>query len=225
MARILYLHGSGHTHASFANQVRAFPDTEALALPGHPDGEPLGTVAELADWLDARITAAAAGPTVVCGNSLGAAIALTTALSHPASVAGLILIGGGARLRVGGQIFEMIDEGWPGCIETLVDLSVDASCPTDLRRQLADMHRVIGQNTTRTDYAACNAFDAMDRVRGLSLPTLIIVGANDRMTPPKYSTFLHESIAGSELVIVDRAGHLPHLEQPSAVNTAIANWL
>lgn len=225
MARILYLHGSGHTPASFANQVVAFTGTEALALPGHPDGEPLDTVDELADWLNGRITAASAGPAVVCGNSLGAAVALTAALSHPTAVTGLILIGGGARLRVGGQIFEMIDEGWPACIDSLVDLSVDAGCPSELRGQLADMHRIVGQSATRTDYAACNAFDVMDRVRDISVPTLIIVGANDRMTPPKYSTFLHESIAGSELVVIDRAGHLPHLEQPAAVNTAIRNWL
>src|SRR5450432_664865 len=138
MARILYLHGSGHTAESFASQTLAFAGSQALALPGHPTGAPLDTVAELAHWLAGEIAAPAGEPAVICGNSLGAAVALETALSHPAQVAGLILIGGGARLRVGGQFFEMIDEDWPGCIDALVDLSVDAGCPDDLRRRLAD---------------------------------------------------------------------------------------
>lgn len=225
MARILYLHGSGHTAEVFADQVLAFAGSEALVLPGHPAGVALDTVSELADWLAGDVTARSGEPAVICGNSLGAAVALEMSLSHPAQTAGLILIGGGARLRVGGQIFEMIDNDWPACIDQLVDISVDAGCPAALRQRLADMHDLVGQNTTRTDYAACNAFDVMDRVRGIAMPTLIIVGANDRMTPPKYSKFLHESIAGSKLVVIDGAGHLPHLEQPAAVNAAITGWL
>jgi pimeloyl-ACP methyl ester carboxylesterase len=224
MARILYLHGSGHTRASFDGQTAAFPDSESLALPGHPVGEALASVPELAAWLDADVEKRASGPAVICGNSLGAAVALQTALTYPERVAGLILIGGGARLRVGNQIFEMIDNRWPECIGELVDLSVDELCPQELRRRLLDMHTIVGRRSTRTDYAACNAFDVMDRVGEVSTPVLILVGASDRMTPPKYATFLHQALAGSELAVIDNAGHLPHLEQTSLVNDAIARW-
>jgi pimeloyl-ACP methyl ester carboxylesterase len=224
MARILYLHGSGHTRESFAGQTAAIPDSESLAMPGHPDGEALESVSKLAAWLDAEVEKRASGPAVICGNSLGAAVALQTALTYPARVAGLILIGGGARLRVGSQVFEMVDQRWPDCIGELVDLSVDGRCPPLLRRRLHDMHQVVGQRSTRTDYAACNAFDVMDRVGSVSAPALILVGANDRMTPPKYATFLHQALAGSELVVIDDAGHLPHLEQTRIMNDAIARW-
>lgn len=224
MAQILYLHGSGHTPQSFALQAAAFAGSESLALPGHPAGEPLRTVDELAGWLDGEIIARSDAPAVICGNSLGAAVALQTALTYPARVAGLILIGAGARLRVASQVFEMIDRRWPECIDELVDLSVDQACPPDLRQRLRAMHLAVGQHTTGADYAACNAFDVMDRVRGIGAPTLIIVGSNDRMTPTKYATFLQEAIAGSELAVVGGAGHLPHLEQPTIVNGAIADW-
>jgi pimeloyl-ACP methyl ester carboxylesterase len=224
MAQILYLHGSGHTLDSFAGQMAAIPRSDSLAMPGHPDGEPLASVAELAAWLADGITRRASGPAVICGNSLGAAVALQTALTHPGEVAGLILIGGGARLRVGSQIFEMIDQRWPACIDELVGFSVDEKCQQPLRRRLHDMHLVVGQRATRLDYAACNAFDVMESVGSIAAPTLILVGANDRMTPPKYSTFLHEAIAGSELAVIDGAGHLPHLEQPTIVNDAILRW-
>jgi pimeloyl-ACP methyl ester carboxylesterase len=224
MAQILYLHGSGHTAESFAGQMAAIPGSESLALPGHPVGDPLTTVAELAAWLAGEIKERASGPAVICGNSLGAAVALQTALTYVGGVAGLILIGGGARLRVGSQIFDMIDQRWPACIEELIGFSVDEQCPQPLRRRLHGMHLAVGQRATRADYAACNEFDAMDRVGAIAMPALILVGANDRMTPPKYATFLHHAIAGSELTVVERAGHLPHLEQTSIVNDAITRW-
>jgi pimeloyl-ACP methyl ester carboxylesterase len=220
----LYLHGSGHTRDSFAGQTATFPGSESLALPGHPAGEPRASVPELAAWLAAVIPQRASGSAVICGNSLGAAVALQTALDYPDRVAGLILIGGGARLRVGSQVFDMLDQRWPACIGELVGLSVDERCPPELRRRLHEMHVVVGQRATRMDYAACNAFDIMDRVGSIATPTLIVVGANDRMTPPKYATFLQQAIARSQLAVIDAAGHLPHLEQTPIVNDAIARW-
>lgn len=225
MARLLYLHGSGHTPESFAHQVEAFEGSRSLALPGHPTGTPMGTVRELAGWLDGEIKAQTTGPAVICGNSLGAAVALETALSYPEQVAGLILIGAGARLRVGIQIFELIDNRWPECVAELVDLSVDPSCSLQIRQRIREMHLVVGQHTTRMDYAACNEFDVMDRLNGLAIPALIVVGSQDRMTPPKYAQYLREHVADSRLLVVEGSGHMPHLERPAAVNMAIAEWI
>jgi pimeloyl-ACP methyl ester carboxylesterase len=225
MSQILYLHGSGHTSDVFAAQTAAFKGSRALALPGHPEGEPLRTVDELAEWVSGEIAEHAGGPAILCGNSLGAAIALQTAIRYPAAVAGLILIGAGARLRVGDAVFEMIEKRWPECIDDLVALSVDVACPQGIRQRLRAMHLAVGQECTRVDYAACNAFDVMDRVGEITQPTLIIVGASDRMTPLKYSQFLHDRIAGSRHALVAASGHVPHLEQPADVNAAIADWI
>ena len=176
----------------------------------------------MAGWLNDEI---GDGPAVICGNSLGSAVALQTALTYPEKVAGLILIGAGARLRVGAQIFTMIDENWPACIDELVTFSVTDACPEELRLRLRAMHLAVGPRSTRLDYAACNAFDVMPRVSSIALPTLVIVGSDDRMTPPKYAAFLHEALAGSTLTVVEAAGHLPHLERPDAVNDAIRSFV
>jgi pimeloyl-ACP methyl ester carboxylesterase len=224
MAQILYLHGSGHTADVFADQTAAFAGSKSLVLPGHPDGEALRTVGALADWASGTIDADADGSAVMCGNSLGAAIALETALRYPGKVAGLILIGAGARLRVGAQVFEMLDHRWPACIDELVGLSVDAACPQGIRERLRAMHLAVGQENTRADYAACDAFDVMDRVGEIKQPTLIIVGSADRMTPLKYGQFLHDRISGSRLAVVAGSGHVPHIERPADVNAAIADW-
>ncbi len=225
MAQILYVHGSGHTNEAFAAQAEAFPGSDAVSLPGHPHGQALSSVPEMTSWLASYARFRAASPEIVCGNSLGAAIAIESALTRRSDVSGLILIGSGARLRVGPQIFEIIDQRWPDCIDDLVDLSVAAECGDDLRRLVRGWHLVVGQDVTRADYAACNAFDEFDRVGEIAVPTLIIVGEKDRMTPLKYAAFLHERIAGSELSVIEGAGHLPHLEQPDRVNAAIRAWL
>ena len=75
------------------------------------------------------------------------------------------------------------------------------------------------------DLSACNVFDIMNRLHEITLPTLIICGADDRLTPIKYSQFLHQHIAGSVLRIIPGAGHYVMREQPEAVNQAIEEWM
>jgi pimeloyl-ACP methyl ester carboxylesterase len=65
----------------------------------------------------------------------------------------------------------------------------------------------------------------MDHVHEIALPTLILCGEEDRMTPLKYSEYLRDRIPGARLVVIPRAGHMVMLEQPRAVNEAIAEFL
>ncbi len=67
--------------------------------------------------------------------------------------------------------------------------------------------------------------DAMERISEIVLPTLIVVGEDDVMTPPKYSNYLHEKIRNSKLQSVKSAGHMVMLEQSSRVNSAIRKWI
>jgi pimeloyl-ACP methyl ester carboxylesterase len=56
-------------------------------------------------------------------------------------------------------------------------------------------------------------------------PTLILVGDEDVLTPPELSETLQRGIAGSELTVIPRAGHLSSIEQPHAFNDALARFL
>src|SRR5215472_10266090 len=98
---MLMVHGSGYTDDSFRAQSEALPEADALSLPGHPEGQALKSVGELAAWLERYVRWKQVGPAVIAGNSLGGAIGMEWALRYPADVAGLVLIGTGARLRVG----------------------------------------------------------------------------------------------------------------------------
>jgi pimeloyl-ACP methyl ester carboxylesterase len=221
MNPLVFVHGSGHTHESFADQVAEFANADAVSLPGHPEGQSLLSIADGAVWLAKYLQWKGTGKAIVGGNSLGGAIALEFALRYPERTAGLVLLGTGARLKVSPEIFAMLDDDWPDCIDTISGWSLSADAPAELRIRLREWHLAVGQATTRQDFTNCNGFDVMDRLASIDTRTLIVVGSEDKMTPPKYSRFLHEKIAGSRLAIIEGAGHLAHAEKPQAVNELI----
>jgi pimeloyl-ACP methyl ester carboxylesterase len=67
--------------------------------------------------------------------------------------------------------------------------------------------------------------DSTPLLASIHVPTLVIVGDEDGITPPAVAEAMQRAIAGSQLVIVSGAGHLPNLEDPTAFNTALAGFL
>jgi pimeloyl-ACP methyl ester carboxylesterase len=225
VAQLLYLHGSGFTEDSFRAQADAFAGSDAVSLPGHPRGDAYDSVEEYAAWFARYVLWRHAGRAVVAGNSLGGAITLRWALDFPSQVAGIILIGTGARLRVSPQIFQMLDERWPECVDELADMALAPGAPVDLRERVRQWLLMVGQVSTRRDYAACDRFDVMAELTSLNTPTLVVVGSLDKLTPPKYSTYLHEHITNSTLSVIEGAGHLVMAEKPAEVDTLISQFL
>jgi 3-oxoadipate enol-lactonase len=67
--------------------------------------------------------------------------------------------------------------------------------------------------------------DSTPLLQNIHVPTLVVVGEEDTVTPPVAAEQLHQSIAGSELVRVPAAGHLTNLEQPELFQAALARFL
>jgi 3-oxoadipate enol-lactonase len=67
--------------------------------------------------------------------------------------------------------------------------------------------------------------DATDDLTSISVPTLVIVGEEDGITPPESSRKMHEHIGGSRLVVIPEAGHLSNLEAPDAFTGGLAEFL
>ena len=66
--------------------------------------------------------------------------------------------------------------------------------------------------------------DSRPLLASIKVPTQIIVGEGDQITPPDVARELHAGIAGSKLLVVPKAGHLALLEQPEPVHTALKEW-
>ena len=67
--------------------------------------------------------------------------------------------------------------------------------------------------------------DSTPLLASIHVPTLIVVGEEDAVTPPAASEAMHRAISGSQLVRIPLAGHLSNLEQPEFFNTAVAAFL
>ncbi|WP_170359142.1 alpha/beta fold hydrolase [Ruegeria arenilitoris] len=67
--------------------------------------------------------------------------------------------------------------------------------------------------------------DQQSELRRIKVPTLVLSGAHDTLTPLRKHTFMSELIPGADLKVIDEAGHLPTLEAPDFVNDALTQWL
>jgi pimeloyl-ACP methyl ester carboxylesterase len=67
--------------------------------------------------------------------------------------------------------------------------------------------------------------DSTPLLASIHVPTLVVVGEEDVLTPPAASEEMHRAIAGSELVRIPQAGHLSNLEQPELFSAALAAFL
>jgi 3-oxoadipate enol-lactonase len=67
--------------------------------------------------------------------------------------------------------------------------------------------------------------DSTPSLREIRVPTLVLCGEEDTITPPADSEILHRGIAGSRLAILPNAGHLSNLEKPAAYNEALVSFL
>ncbi len=98
--KLLFIPGSGSGKEAWLYQTEYFTGSEAVALPGHPEGEPCSSVEDYVAWLWDYIHQQQYPEVVLIGHSLGGAIAQLYGLKYADEVKALVLSGTGARLRV-----------------------------------------------------------------------------------------------------------------------------
>ena len=223
---LVFVHGAGECGLSFAPQAAHFPDALAVDLPGHPEGEPRTSIAGYVEWLRGFLAEQDINSPVVCGHSMGGAIAQLFALTYPDELVGIILLGTGSRLRVHPDYLKECEGGIQSPDVWLDSRRSDYRLVEGpLAAELLDRAAQIGPAVKLNDLRCCDVFDVMDRVGGIRLATLVLCGSNDVMTPVKYSYYLHDKIQGSEIRIIEGGSHFVQLEQPEAVNAAIEEFL
>jgi pimeloyl-ACP methyl ester carboxylesterase len=227
---VLFIHGTGGDLNDWRFQLESLSDrftVISVSLPGHGDSEETGdsTVAAFSERVSAFIETLGLRKVVVVGCSLGSAIALWLSLSQKPWLAGIGLVGSGSRLRVHPALLEGVLQDKDRALGMLVDFALGQNPEATLRSLVLQKFLANPAQTIHDDLAACNEFDVMDRLGHVSVRTVIIVGEEDRLTPVKYSRFLHEGIPGSTMTVIPRAGHLVMVERPVEFDAALAEFL
>lgn len=229
---IVFIHGSGDSARIWQSQLEYFGADRAFAidLPGH--GQRIDSLPEEVSVMDYTRSVHEIisdelhlDHPIIVGHSLGGAIALMMGLEYGPELAGLILIGTGARLRVHPDLLKGAKEAPQQTNLQLQKLAIADTTNPAMLASPSDEQAKTEPGMLYRDLAACNIFDVMPRLSEIHLPTLIICGVEDRLTPVKYSEYLHSHIVGSTLHIIPQAGHYVFREQPEAVNRAIDEWI
>jgi pimeloyl-ACP methyl ester carboxylesterase len=226
---VIFVHGAGGNSLLWrkvlhhlSGSSRAF----AVDLPGHPSG--VITCRSAEDYSEALhgfiVEHGLMGP-VVCGHSMGGAVALSLALTHPEDLGGLVLICTGAKLGVDPMILEGLEKAPMKTIEAVITPwsfnSIDLSLGREARASLSISNLPVFLN----DYLACKDFDVRGNLQKISASTLVVCGDKDRMTPPKWSHYLKANILDSELYFVKDSGHMLPLEKPEALAQLLQSFL
>jgi len=228
---VLLVHGAGGSHLSWHPHLRRLrgETVYALDLPGHgqSEGEGRQSIQEYAEDVIRFMDAANIQMAVLAGISMGSAIALTLALNHPERIAGLVLIGGGAKMRVAPSILETV--GNPDTFEAAVEtINVNSFAPAvskDLLRLSKQELLKMPPSVLLSDFLACSQFDVSERLLEIKTPALILCGGHDRMMPPKFSHTLRDALPNARLLIIEDAGHMAQLERPDEVAEAMKQFL
>ncbi len=226
---IILVHGAGSSHLGWPAELRQLPDyaVYAVDLPGHGRSDPPGrdNITAYCDSLDAFIAALKLDNVVLIGHSMGGAIAQMMALRHAEKVAGLILIGTGARLPVSEMILSQALTNFATTIDFINRYAWARGTPDSLieagRKLMSDSKPHI----LHGDFVACNTFDIQERLSPIDVPALVIAGSVDMMTPFKLGRFLADNIPGAQLVVIEGGGHMMMLEQPGLAATAVTRFL
>lgn len=226
---LILIHGAGGSHLHWPAALRRMPGATVYAvdLPGHGRSEGPGReriedyVADIVRFMDA----VGIPRGVLVGHSMGGAIAQMTALAAPERVAGLVLVGTGARLRVAPALLDGILQDARGALALITEWAWGPEADPAMVARGRQMMARVNPQVVWGDFAACDRFDIRERVGEITAPTLVITGSEDRMTLPRFGQWLAERIPGARWVLVERAGHMVMLEKPDQVASAVREWL
>jgi pimeloyl-ACP methyl ester carboxylesterase len=233
---IVFLHGAGMDHSVWVLLARSFAhhgfSVLSPDLPGHgrSAGTPLSSIAALADWTAALIDAAGVAKARIVGHSMGSLIALETAARHPGKVSGLGLIATAAPMRVSDDLLNAAKADDHAAIDMMsiwgegYRATLGGSLAPGLW-MLGGAERLLERacpGVIFADLSACNAYaDALVAAAKVTVPSIVIQGSRDVMTPLKGGKAIAAAIPGCRLAMIEGAGHMLMSERPEEVLAAL----
>jgi len=227
---MVLVHGSGGNAGLWRKVMNELEEYNSIAidLPGHgaSSGEGKGSISEYRHFLKDFLDALREETVVLGGHSMGGAIVLDFALQYPEKLKALLLVGTGARLRVLPEVLEMQKRMAEGQIPPkFFPWGFAENAPPEVLSEGEKEWSKTNSRVRYQDLLACDQFDLMGQVEKIRIPTLIVCGKEDRLTPVKYSEFLQKKIAPSRMEVIENAGHMLMLEAPQTLSAVISKFL
>ncbi len=226
---LLLLHGVGGSHEMWLPIVPDLARSHRVIAADHrghgASDKPRGsyTISLFCqDWL-ALLDVLKVDRAHLVGLSMGGAIAMRLAGEHPQRVRSLVLVDTWAfphpdflalmRKRVerlaSGDLAAYADEAIPQ-VYSPAFIAANPEALAQYRARVAQLN----PDSVRAAVEACMTHDMRGRQAEIKAPTLVVVGSEDRLTPPHHSDYLARTIPGARLAVIQGSGHIPHLERP-----------
>ncbi len=241
---VVFSHSYLADHRHFAPQIERLSQTYRVLAYDHRDhgqsGKARGPydLQRLVDDGIAVLETLGGGPCHWVGLSTGGFVGMRIALQRPDLLKRLVLMDTSAqaeprrnRFRYEGMFLMLRLLGFGPVAKPTMDLMFARG--TLENPQLAPMVDEWRQRITSGDPAAIVRFgraifsrdDILSRLNDIQSQTLVVVGADDRATPPGYARRIAAAIPSARLSVVDGAGHLSTLEQPDVINELLLDFL
>jgi len=239
---LIFVHGFPFNRSMWRDQMDVLGGEWRVVdydVRGHGEsdsGEKTFSITLFAEDLIALMDALEIDKAVLCGLSMGGYIALNAVLSHPERFKAVVLSDTQCAAdtpEAKEKRQEAIDAIRKNGIENYADESVKKFfTPESLQNESTAVDKVrmmvaatSEKTLVETLYALRDRKENCSRLQEIGVPVLVIVGDEDRITPPEAAKLMHEKIIHSRLVVITQAGHLSNMERPDAFNNALAIFL
>lgn len=208
-----------------AEQLAGVAEVQVADTASHPDLAALA--AAILDRAPARFALA--------GLSMGGYVAFEILRQAPERVLRLALVDTGARAdtkarrRQREQLVDLAERGrFEGVTPRMLPYLIAERHQTNqalVERIYAMAQRVGRAGFINQERAVMDRPDSRDMLPDIDVPTIVVCGREDRLTPPAYAEEMAKAIPGADLLVLSGAGHLAPMERPYAVTRTLRGWL
>lgn len=176
------------------------------------------------------------GPVVLAGCSMGGYAAFAFAQKHPSLLRGLVLVdtkagadSPEARKGRGELAAKVMKDGPPAALEAFLQKLVGDTTKASRADVIAKIKDMVlatpKQGISDALHGIAARQDSTPFLREIAVPTLVICGEEDVITPRAEAEILQKGIAGAELAMIPKSGHLPSMETPEEFNRVLGKFL
>lgn len=240
---VLFVHGFPLDHSMWKHQITELAATYrvlAVDLPGFGASQPLESPVSISDFADALAAMLDQlqidQPITFCGLSMGGYIGWQFLKRHPEKVHSLIACdtraandddrtARGRRLMAQQVIKDGSDSIAPGMAKKVCGQTTWETRPDVIDHVASMIQSTDPQSIAAGQLAMAGREDATPLLETITVPSLCVVGLEDKITPPSEMKTMSDRVQGSRLVEIPHAGHLAPLENPTAFNMALRSFL